>query len=122
MRRAMADNSAAMKKKAALTGKKTRSAATELRRDDAGNVWNAAQVLAEIAAIVCALDDNLTAADVVRSASFADDFGWDEWFKLRLRKPVEKRLHESLSAYLIIERVKTVGDLVDYVWSSMENA
>jgi hypothetical protein len=107
-----------MKKKAASS---TRSAA-EIRRDDAGNTWTAARLLAEIAGIICALDDNLTTADVIRSASFADDFGWDEWFKLRLRKPIEKRLHESLSAYLILERVKTVGDLVDYVWSSMEAA
>ena len=109
-----------MKKRAA---KKARAASgPELRRDDAGDTWTAAQLLAEVAAIVCDLDDNLTPADVVRSASFADDFGWDEWFRLRLRKPVEKRLHESLSAYLILERVKTVGDLVDYVWSSMEDA
>ena len=41
---------------------------------------------------------------------------------MRLRKPIEKRLHESLSAFLIMERVKTVGDLIDYVWSSMEAA
>src|SRR5215831_15349533 len=101
-----------MKKRAASS-----SAAPETRRDGAGQTWTAAQLLAEIASIICDLDDNLAPADVVRSASFADDFGWDEWFKLRLRKPIEKRLHESLSAYLILERVKTVGDLVDYVWS-----
>jgi hypothetical protein len=115
-----------MKKKSQASSRRTprarRAPAAELRRDDAGDLWTAAQVMRELAAIVCALDDNLKPADVTRSASFAGDFGWDDWFKLRLRKPVEKRLHESLSAFVIVERVKTVGDLADYVWSSMEAA
>jgi len=94
----------------------------ELRRDDAGQTWSLEQVTGEIANIICALDDNLTPRDVKRSASFSGDLGWDDWFKMRLRKPIERRLHESLSAFLLMERVKTVGDLIDYVWSSMEAA
>jgi len=110
-----------MKKRRTVTPT-PRPAPPEVRRDDAGNPWTADQVMQEIVAIVCDLDDNLTPKEVTRSDSFTDGFGWDEWFKMRLRKPVERRLHESLSAFLLMERVKTVGDLVDYVWSSMEKA
>jgi acyl carrier protein len=115
-----------MKKRMTSARRHTRAAPapppSELRRDDAGQIWSPEQVVAEIAAIMCALDDNLTPKDVKRSATFSGDLGWDDWFKMRLRKPIENRLHESLSAFLIMERVKTVGDLIDYVWSSMEAA
>ena len=113
-----------MKKRTTSAPRRVRRAPAppELRRDDAGQTWSLEQVVAEITSIVCALDDNLTPQEVKRSATFSGDLGWDDWFKMRLRKPIEKRLHESLSAFLIMERVKTVGDLVDYVWSSMEAA
>lgn len=114
-----------MKKKAKASkasSKAQRAAAPEERRDDQGELWTAAQLLREIAEILCDLDDNLTLADVVRSATFAGDFGWDDPFKLRLRKPVVERLHEKISAFEISERVKTVGDLQDLVWSKMEPA
>jgi len=91
-----------------------------VRRDDAGNQWTVAQLMGEIAAIVCDLDDNLTPADVVRSASFADDFGWDDPFKARLRKPVRSRLHETITLSQITEKLDTVGDLADLVWSKMD--
>jgi acyl carrier protein len=100
--------------------KARKAAAPEERRDGAGEVWTAAQLMSQIAAIVCDLDDNLTPADVIRSATFAGDLGWDDPFMLRLRKPVEQRLHERVSAFQISERVKTVGDLADLVWSKME--
>jgi len=113
-----------MKKRTTSARRRVRRAPapSEIRRDDAGQAWSLEQVTAEIANILCALDDNLTPKDVKRSASFSGDLGWDDWFKLRLRKPIERRLHESLSAFLIMERVKTVGDLIDYLWSSMEAA
>jgi hypothetical protein len=102
------------------SGKTKKAAAPEQRRDDDGELWTAAQLMSQIVLIVCDLDDNLTPADVIRSATFAGDFGWDGPFKLRLRKPVEQRLHEKMSAFQISERVKTVGDLADLVWSKME--
>lgn len=100
--------------------RKARAAAAEVRRDDRGTEWTVAQLMGEIAAIVCDLDDNRTPAECVRSASFADEFGWDGPFKARLRKPVENRLHEKISLSDIMNRVKTVGDLADLVWSKME--
>jgi hypothetical protein len=102
------------------SGKTRRAAAPEPRRDDDGELWTVAQLMSQIVLIVCDLDHNLTPADVLRSATFAGDFGWDDPFKLRLRKPVEQRLHVKVSAFQISERVKTVGDLADLVWSKME--
>jgi acyl carrier protein len=94
-------------------------AAALARRDDAGDTWTLAQVLHQVVAVVCALDDNLSPSEVTHSSSFAKDFGWDEPFRMRLRKPVALQLHEKISAFEIEEQVRTVGDLVDLVWSKM---
>ena len=48
--------------------------------------------------------------------------GWDSWYRLRLLKPVWKRLREQLPAQLVVDRVKSVGDLRDLVWALMEDA
>jgi hypothetical protein len=36
-------------------------------------------------------------------------------------KPVKRRLHESLEDNVVLYEVKTVGDLVKYVWSRMDD-
>jgi hypothetical protein len=88
-----------------------------------GEAWTAAQLAGEIVAIVLrSTTTDLRRTCIIRSSSFADDVHWDDWFKMGLRKPVERRLHESVSAFLIMERVKTVGGLADLVWSKMEPA
>ena len=103
--------------------KKPRAAAPapkppESRRDEVGGLWTAAQVEEAVFRLVVDLDAN--AAGLTRKTRFSADLGWDDWFKLSVIKPVKSRLHESLNATVVLDRVKTVGDLVDYVWAMME--
>jgi len=91
----------------------------EVRRDDSGGYWSAAAVEREILDLVRAIDPNAKRLALKRATTFSGDLGWDDWFKLSVLKPVRKRFHESLSATVVLDRVRTVGDLVDYIWASM---
>ena len=65
------------------------------------------------------VDPGIGKRKLTRSTSFSGDLGWDDWFKLGVLRPVRDRLHESLSATVVLDRVHTVGDLIAYVWASM---
>lgn len=91
------------------------------RKDDSGTLWTREQVLAEVVAIVAALSPGVEAKTIVRKTRFAGDLGWDEWYVLRVIKPVRRRLHETLSDP-VVKGLRMVGDLADYVWSKMEDA
>ena len=65
------------------------------------------------------LDPGIGKRKLTRSTRLSADLGWDDWFKLSVIKPVRQRMHESLSATVVLDRVHTVGDLADYVWASM---
>jgi len=108
------------KRKSTRGRPRRRPAPPAKRRDDRGSLWTLSEVEAEILAVIARLDAKAREPEVTRATRFARDLGWDEWFKLSLLKPVKRRLHETLSAAVVLDRVKTVGDLVDYVWSSME--
>lgn len=91
----------------------------ETRRDDKGIAWRKAEV--EMAAIaIVAANNRTTARDIGRGTQFGKSLGWDDWYKLTLVKPVKKQLHVTLSHTMIKNDVKTVGNLVDYIWSLME--
>lgn len=104
-------------KKPKKASPKPAPSSAEVRRDDSGGYWSAAAVEREILDLVRAIDPH--AKQLTRSTTFSGDLGWDDWFKLSVLKPVRKRFHESLSATVVLDRVRTVGDLVDYVWASM---
>jgi acyl carrier protein len=90
------------------------------RRDDSGVIWTLQQVETEIIAIVAKLTPGADPASISRSTRFGNDLGWDDWYKLRVVKPVRARLHETL-ADAVVKDIKKVGDLIDYVWSRMED-
>jgi len=92
---------------------------SETRRDEVRGLWTSEQVQQAIFRLVADLDAN-AAKGLKRSTRFSTDLGWDDWFKLSLIKPVKSRLHESIHEQVLLDRVKTVGDLIDYVWSKME--
>jgi hypothetical protein len=90
------------------------------RLDDAGHEWEEAEVEAAIKDIVAALTPGGTSSALKRATRLQADLGWDKWYKLKVVKPVKKRLHESLEDNVVLYEVKTVGDLVKYVWSRMD--
>lgn len=96
-----------------------RAGAAETRRDDKGISWRKAEVETAAAAIVAGLNHS-TARGITRATQFGRTLGWDDWYKLTLVKPVRKQLHVTLSHTMIKNDVKSVGNLVDYIWSLME--
>lgn len=91
------------------------------RKDDEGKEWTEDEVTAEVIAIVRDLSPGFGHASITARTTFAK-LGWDSWYRLRLLKPVRKRLHERLPAQVVMDRVKNVGSLRDMVWALMEDA
>ena len=90
------------------------------RRNDAGHRWTEAGVERAVRRIVARLTPGKTTRAVTRAAKLEADLGWDKWYKLKVVKPVRTTLHETLEDNVILYDVKTVGDLVQYVWSRMD--
>jgi acyl carrier protein len=90
------------------------------RKDDEGKEWTEDEVTAEVIAIVRELSPGAEGAMTAKT-TFAK-LGWDSWYRLRLLKPVRKRLHERLPAQIVMDKVRSVGDLRDMVWALMEDA
>ena len=90
------------------------------RVDDAGKEWDEAKVEAAVRRIVARLTPGKRPGAIKRATRLEADLGWDRWYKLKVVKPVRKRLHEALEDNVVLYEVKTVGDLVDYVWSRMD--
>jgi hypothetical protein len=95
------------------------AARPEVRLDANGGRWTLPEVEAEIVSIVRDLDPKASAILLTRSTRFARDLGWDDWYELGLLGPVDRKLHVGLSAAVLLERVKSLGDLTDYVWASL---
>ena len=91
------------------------------RVDDADHEWEEAEVEAAIKDIVATLTPKGTSGALKRATKLEADLGWDKWYKLKVVKPVKRRLHESLEDNVVFYEVKTVGDLVKYVWSRMDD-
>jgi hypothetical protein len=79
-----------------------------------------AAVEREIALILAKLAPGWDPDDIVPALRLDQDLGFDEWGVLRVVKPVRHRLHEQLSD-AVVRDLADVGDLVDYVWSKMED-
>lgn len=94
---------------------------TVKRVDDSGKVWDEEGVEAAIKSIVARLTPKTKPGALTRTTRLEADLGWDKWYKLKVVKPVRKRLHETLEDNVVLYEVKTVGDLVKYVWSRMDD-
>ena len=90
------------------------------RVDDAGKEWDEARVEAAIKRIVARLTPGKIPGGIKRTTKLEADLGWDKWYKLKVVKPVRTQLHETLEDNVVLYEVKTVGDLMDYVWSRMD--
>lgn len=94
--------------------------APKKRRDQSGRKWTATQVERAVIAIVAKLSGERQ-KDITRSLRFEQDLGWDPIYKLSVVKPVRTRLHEQLEHDFLAGKVRTVGQLITYVWSLMED-
>ncbi len=92
------------------------------RIDDRGQRWEASAVESAVKAIVASLTPGGTPGTLQRGTKLEADLGWDKWYKLTVVKPVRRALHETLEDNVVLYEVTTVGDLIDYVWSRMDDA
>jgi hypothetical protein len=91
------------------------------RKDDRGHRWTDQGVERTIIRIVRRLSPGFGRRKITRKTRLHTDLGWDDWYVLRVVKPVRATLHESLEDRVVLG-LRTVGDLVSYVWNKMEDA
>ncbi len=91
------------------------------RTDDLGHRWTAGGVERAVIRIVRRLSPGFARRPIRRKTRLHQDLGWDEWYVLRVAKPIRAQLHETLEDRVVL-RLRTVGDLVDRVWNAMEQA
>ena len=90
------------------------------RADDKGHRWTKGGVELTVRRIVAQLTPGKTTRAIKRASRLEADLGWDKWYKLKVVAPVKTRLRETLERNLVLYDVKTVGDIVDLVWSQMD--
>jgi hypothetical protein len=91
------------------------------RKDDRGHRWTDQGVERALIRIVRGLSPGFGRKKITRKTRLHTDLGWDDWYVLRVVKPVRATLHETLEDRVVLA-LKTVGDLVNYVWNKMEDA
>jgi len=89
------------------------------RKDDRGHWWTGGGVERAVIRIVRRLSPGFARRKITRRTRLHDDLGWDEWYVLRVAKPVRSTLHEALDDRALLS-LRTVGDLVDRVWNAMD--
>jgi len=90
------------------------------RADDKGHRWTKGGVELAVRRIVAQLTPGKTTRAIKRATRLEADLGWDKWYKLKVVAQVKKHLHETLEHNAVLYDVKTVGELVDQVWSQMD--
>ena len=91
------------------------------RKDDRGHRWTDRGVERAVIRIVRQLSPGFARKRITRKTRLHTDLGWDDWYALRVVKPIRTTLHETLEDRVVLA-LKTVGDLVSYVWNRMEAA
>jgi hypothetical protein len=91
------------------------------RKDDRGHRWTDKGVERALIGIVRRLSPGFGRRKITRKTRLHTDLGWDDWYVLRVVKPVRATLHETLEDRVVLA-LRTVGDLVSYVWNKMEDA
>ena len=89
------------------------------RKDDLGHFWTDRGVERAVIRIVRHLSPGFARKRITKKTRLHQDLGWDEWYVLRVVKPIRTTLHVQLEDRVVLE-LKTVGDLVGRVWGSME--
>ena len=89
------------------------------RKDDLGHFWTDRGVARAVIRIVRHLSPGFARKRITKKTRLHQDLGWDEWYVLRVVKPIRTTLHVQLEDRVVLE-LKTVGDLVGRVWGSME--
>ncbi len=97
--------------------KRARSAAVR-RKDDLGHAWTRSGVERAVIRIVRRLSPGFERRPITTRTRLHDDLGWDEWYVLRVVKPVRTTLHETLEDRMVL-RLRTAGDLALAVWNAM---
>ena len=90
------------------------------RKDDGGHRWTDQGVERTLIRIVRGLSPGFGRRKITRKTRLHTDLGWDDWYALRVAKPVSATLHETLEDRVVLA-LRTVGDLVSYVWNKMED-
>ncbi|HXY68747.1 MAG TPA: hypothetical protein VEH62_04820 [Gemmatimonadales bacterium] len=91
------------------------------RKDERGHWWTDGGVERAVIRIVRALSPGWARRPIARRTRLHTDLGWDEWYVLRVAKPVRTTLHVALDDRALLS-LRTVGDLVGSVWSRMAAA
>jgi len=89
------------------------------RRDERGHSWTNRGVERAVIRIVRRLSPGFARRPISRKTRLHQDLGWDEYYPLRVVRPIRATLHVSLDDHLVL-RLRTVGDLVACVWNAME--
>lgn len=91
------------------------------RKDERGHWWTDGGVERAVIRIVRRLSPGWERRKIGRKTRLHGDLGWDEWYVLRVAKPVRATVHVALDDRALLD-LKTVGDLVGSVWGRMAEA
>ncbi len=89
------------------------------RRDALGHRWTGGGVERAVIRIVRRLSPGFARRRITRQTRLHQDLGWDEWYVLRVVKPIRATLHQQIEDRAVL-RLRTVGDLAACVWNAME--
>lgn len=88
------------------------------RKDERGHRWTDGGVERAVIRIVRRLSPGWARRKIARRTRLHADLGWDEWYVLRVAKPIRLLLHVTPDDRALL-RLRTVGELVALVWSRM---
>ncbi len=89
------------------------------RRDALGHRWTGRGVERAVIRIVRRLSPGFARRPITRKTRLHQDLGWDEWYVLRVVKPIRATLHQQIEDRAVL-RLRTVGELAACVWNAME--
>jgi len=88
------------------------------RKDERGHRWTDRGVERAVIRIVRRLSPGFGRRRITRKTRLHTDLGWDDWYVLRVVRPIRRTLHATLDDRLVLA-AKSVGDLVSAVWNRM---
>jgi len=89
------------------------------RKDGRGHSWTDGGVERAVIRIVRRLSPGFARKRITRKTRLHQDLGWDDYYPLRVVKPIRAKLHEALEDRAVLD-LRTVGNLVACVWNAME--
>jgi hypothetical protein len=89
------------------------------RKDERGHRWTDRGVERAVIRIVRRLSPGFARKRITKKTRLHTDLGWDEWYVLRVVKPIRATLHQTLEDRAVL-KIRTVGDLVRLVWDGMK--